>query len=73
MWSAELAARIIEQAAGSPQAQDTLRQFSSLWRTTMADYLRPPNTDLQFLLPLIFSNQQMAIRMAAALWQGENI
>jgi len=39
----------------------------------MAEYLRPPNADLHFLLPLVFSNQQMADRMALACWQGENI
>jgi hypothetical protein len=39
----------------------------------MAEYLRRPNADAHFLLPLIFSNQQMADRMAAAFWRGENI
>lgn len=73
MWSARLAAETIVQAADSPHPQDRLRQFSTLWRTTMADYLRPPNTDLHFLVPLIFSNQQMADRMAAAFWTGTNI
>ena len=39
----------------------------------MADFLRPPNTDLKLLLPLIFTNQPMADRMAAAFFGGENI
>lgn len=73
IWSAELAAEVIEKAFDSPHPQDTLREYSSLWRTEMADYLRPPNADLHFLLPLIFSNQQMADRMAGAMWRGENI
>ena len=73
MWSARLAVEVLVRAADSRHPQDELRHFSTLWRTTMADYLRPPNTDLQFLLPLIFSNQQMADRLAAAFWSGQNI
>ena len=73
MWSAKLAGDVLGRAADSQHPQDELREFSASWRTTMAEYLRPPNTDLQFLLPLIFSNQQMAGRMAAAFWRGENI
>lgn len=73
IWSARLAADVLADAAGSPHPQDHLRRFSAEWRTRMADYLRPPNTDLQFLLPLVFANQQMADRLAAALYKGENI
>jgi flavin-dependent dehydrogenase len=73
VWSARLAVESVVAAAASRQPQDELRQFSMTWRSTMADYLRPPNTDVHFLLPLIFSNQQMADRMAAAFWIGTNI
>lgn len=73
IWSARLAVQCIMAAAGSTHPQDELRQFSTAWRSTMADYLRAPNTDVHFLLPLIFSNQQMADRMAAAFWTGQNI
>jgi flavin-dependent dehydrogenase len=72
-WSARIAVDSIIAAAASPHPQDQLRQFSTTWRSTMADYLRPPNTDVHFLLPLIFSNRQMADRMAAAFWNGQNI
>lgn len=73
MWSAQLAADVIETALKSPQSQDELMSFETKWRTTMADYLRSPNTDIQFLLPLIFSNQPIADRMGAAFFSGENI
>ena len=73
MWSACLAVESIAAAVGSRHPQDELRQFNIAWRSTMADYLRPPNTDMHFLLPLIFSNQAMADRMAAAFWEGQNI
>jgi flavin-dependent dehydrogenase len=73
MWSAEIAAEIIDRALDRPHPQDELREFDHKWRTTMADYLRPPNADLQFLLPLIFANKQMAERLAGAFLRGENL
>lgn len=72
-WSARLAVDSIAAAMTSPHPQDQLRQFSTTWRSSMAEYLRPPNTDVHFLLPLIFSNRQMTDRMAAAFWKGQNI
>ena len=48
-------------------------KFDSVWRIQMADYIRSPQTDTQFLLPLVFSNQPMADRFAAAFFCGENI
>jgi len=73
MWSAGAAAHVIEEAARSDVSQDALMTFDTHWRLEMADYLRPPNTDLRLLLPLIFSNQSMADRLAAAFFAGENI
>ena len=73
LWSAQLASEVLQQALESKQSQDELMTFEQRWRTTMADYLRPPNTDMQFLMPLVFSNQLMAERMAAAFFAGENI
>lgn len=73
MWSAEIAAEIIHRALERPHPQDELREFDTKWRTTMADYLRPPNADLQFLLPLVFANKQMAERLAGAFLRGENL
>lgn len=77
MWSAQLAAEVaaeaLESAKKGEPAQDHLMRFDSLWRMKMADYLRTPHTDIQFILPLIFSNQPMADRMAAAFFSGENI
>ena len=61
-----VAAEIIHRALDRPHPQDELREFDTKWRTTMADYLRPPNADLQFLLPLVFANKQMAERLAGA-------
>ncbi|MBN1490506.1 MAG: FAD-dependent monooxygenase [Phycisphaerae bacterium] len=73
IWSAAIAATVIHDALEGPHTQDALRAFDTEWRTRMADYLRPPNTDLQFLLPLIFANEQMAARLAGAFLSGENL
>jgi flavin-dependent dehydrogenase len=77
MWSATIAAGVFERALqadlrGTP-SQDELMRFDSEWRMQMAEYLRSPHTDIQFLLPLIFSNPSMANRMASAFFSGENI
>ncbi len=72
MWSAQIAAEVIDKALYSVHSQDELMTFDSLWRIQMADYLRSPHTDIQFLLPLIFNNQPMADRMGAAFFLGEN-
>lgn len=73
MWSARIAAEVADAALGTVHSQDELMSFDSKWRMQMADYLRSPNTDIQFLLPLIFSNQPMADRMGAAFFAGKNI
>jgi len=73
MWSAKLAAQVIDAALQSDFSQDELMTFDALWRTQMADHLRSPHTDIRFLLPLIFHNQPMADRMGAAFFFGENL
>ena len=73
MWSAQIASQVAHEALDSVHSQDALMSFDSQWRMKMADYLRSPHTDIQFLLPLIFTNQPMADRMGAAFFHGENI
>lgn len=73
MWSASIAADVINEALATANPQDTLRSFDSRWRGALADYLRAPNTDMQYLVPLIFTHQPMADRMGAAFFFGENI
>lgn len=73
MWSARIASAVLEKALSAARSQDELIAFDSAWRMEMADYLRSPHSDIQFLLPLIFTNQPMADRMGAAFFRGENI
>jgi hypothetical protein len=39
----------------------------------MASYLQMPNVNLAFLLPLVFTNQEIADRFARAFLFGENL
>lgn len=71
MWSAKLAVDVAAEAVHSAQPQDTLQEYDRRWRTAMAEYLRPPDIETPFLLPLVFSNRQMAARLAAAFWRGQ--
>ena len=80
MWSAALAAECIRKAvaadrpqSGAASCQDELLRFRHLWRREMAAYLQMPNVNLQFLLPLVFSNQEITNRFARALLFGENL
>jgi flavin-dependent dehydrogenase len=73
MWSATIAVDVVISALQSVHSQDELMTFDSIWRMKMADYLRSPHTDIQFLIPLVFTNQPMADRMGAAFFLGENI
>ena len=73
MWSARIAVEVAEASLAGVHSQDELMAFDSAWRMQVADYLRPAQTDTQFLLPLVFSNQPMANRLGAAFFSGENI
>lgn len=53
--------------------QDELQAFRHLWRQQMAAHLQMPNVNVAFLLPLIYSNQEIADRFARAFLFGENL
>ncbi|MGB2781474.1 MAG: hypothetical protein WBD63_08365, partial [Phycisphaerae bacterium] len=80
VWSASIAARCILEALAADRGerkgttcQDALLEFRSAWRREMAPYLQMPNVNLQFLLPLIFTNRRIADRFARAFLFGENL
>lgn len=72
MWSAALASQVMTEALRSSVPQDTLRQFENLWRMELAGHLRAPFTDSQSILPLVFSNKQMAGKMVESFHLGVN-
>ncbi len=71
--SALIAADIAQGALDNPHTQDELMKYKTLWRKNLADYLRPPNTSLQMLLPLLFVNQQIVAKFTKALLFGDSI
>ena len=71
--SALLAAEVARQALDSDNCQDALRRFKSSWRRSLADFIRPPNTSLHMLLPLLFVNKRVVSRFTTALLDGKNI
>lgn len=71
--AAAIAVRVCREALAAVHPQDALAEFDAAWRSETADYIRMPNADLRFLLPLVFSNPQMARKLAGAFALGENI
>lgn len=59
-----LAAEICAKALESDYPQDVLSEFDTRWRVCLAEFLRLPNSDLRFLVPLIFTNERIAGRIA---------
>lgn len=70
LWSAKLACEAIVKALPSANIQDSLGAFEQMWRTELAGQLRPPNSDPQSILPLVFSNQQMADKLVESFHLG---
>lgn len=73
IWGARIAVDVCAEALGAPHTQDVLSEFNSRWRREMVTHLNSPNADLRFLLPMVFSNERMARRLANALLGGENL
>jgi 2-polyprenyl-6-methoxyphenol hydroxylase-like FAD-dependent oxidoreductase len=71
--SALIAADVAANALKSDEPQGVLMGYKTLWRRSLADRLRPPNTSLQMLLPLLFVNQRIVSKFTRALLYGENI
>lgn len=71
--SALLAADAADDAFESADVQDALTHYKSSWRKTLAEFLRPPNTSLAMLMPLIFANARIAAKFSHALLHGQSI
>jgi geranylgeranyl reductase family protein len=78
--SASIAAGCILKALAADRAgkaattcQDELMAFRHLWRQQMAAHLQMPNVNVTFLLPLIYTNQEIADRFGRAFLFGEKM
>lgn len=68
-----LASEVARAALAGKNLQETLMRFKTSWRHSLADFLRPPNTALGMILPLLFVNQRLVSKFTRALLRGESI
>jgi flavin-dependent dehydrogenase len=73
VWSALAAADAIKKALKEKHLQDALGPYRHNWRTTLGDYLRGPQQNLRFLLPLVYRNQVMTTRLTEAILLGKGM
>lgn len=72
-WSALHAAEVMKKSLREEHLQDALNAYRSRWRTTLGDYLRGPQQNLRFLLPLVYRNPVMTQRLAEAILLGRSV
>lgn len=72
-WSAVFAAEVAVSALKEKHLQDALQQYRGKWGSTLGDYLRGPQQNLKFLLPLVYRNPVMAARMGEAILLGSSV
>ena len=72
-WSALYAADAVKKAIKEVHLQDALQPYRHKWRTTLGDYLRGPQQNLRFLLPLVYRNQNMTTRLTESILLGKSV
>jgi len=72
-WSALFAVDAVCTALKEPHLQDALQPYREKWGTTLGEYLRGPQQNLRFLLPLVYRNPVMTGRMAESILQGKTV
>lgn len=72
-WSAIFAADAVKKALKEKHLQDALQPYRHRWRTTLGNYLRGPQQNLRFLLPLVYRNQVMTTRLTESILQGKSV
>lgn len=72
-WSTIFAVECAAKALGEKHLQDALGSFRHQWRTTLGDYLRGPQQNLRFLLPMVYRNATMTSRLAESILLGKSV
>ena len=72
-WSAIFAVDALRKAFAEPHLQDALRPYRESWGTTLGEYLRGPQQNLKFLLPLVYRNPVMTSRLAESILLGKSV
>jgi hypothetical protein len=73
VWSAIFAVDSIKKGLQETHLQDALAPYRHNWRTTLGDYLRGPQQNLRYLLPLVYRNQVMTTRLTEAILLGKGM
>ncbi len=72
-WSSVFAVDTIRKALKEPHLQDALAPYREEWGTTLGEYLRGPQQNLRFLLPLVYRNAVMTSRLAESILLGKSV
>jgi hypothetical protein len=72
-WSAVFAVEAVREAIKEPHLQDALQPYRQKWGTTLGEYLRGPQQNLRFLLPLVYRNPTMTRLMGESILQGKPV
>jgi len=72
-WSALFAVDAARKALRERFIQDALQQYRNRWGASLGDYLRGPQQNLRFLLPMVYRNRTMTQRLAEAILSGESV
>lgn len=72
-WSALFAADAIKKALREEHLQDALNPYRHQWRTSLGAYLRGPQQNLKFLLPMVYRNQKMTARLTESILMGKSV
>jgi flavin-dependent dehydrogenase len=72
-WSAKFAVDAVRKALKETHLQDALQPYRQEWGTTLGEYLRGPQQNLRFLLPLVYRNPVMSARMAESILLGKSV
>jgi hypothetical protein len=72
-WSAVHAVDVVRKALRERHLQDALQPYRQKWGATLGDYLRGPQQNLRFLLPLVYRNAIMTARLSDAILSGKSV
>lgn len=72
-WSSTFAVSAIRRALKETHLQDALAPYREDWGTTLGEYLRGPQQNLRFLLPLVYRNAVMTSRLAESILLGKSV
>ena len=72
-WSALFAVDTVRKALKEPHLQDALQPYRQQWGSTLGDYLRGPQQNLRFLMPMVYRNPNMTTRLSESILLGKAV